>query len=100
MDNKISVIVPCYNVAKYLPNCFKSLENQTYKNFEIIFINDGSKDDTLDILKKYCDGKENCVLVNKQNKGWSGARNAGLKNMRGGDSSISLTQTTFCRHTF
>lgn len=85
MDNKISVIVPCYNVAKYLPNCFKSLENQTYKNFEIIFINDGSKDDTLDILKKYCEGKENCVLVNQQNKGLSGARNAGLKNMRGGE---------------
>ena len=49
---KVSVIVPCYNMEKYLDNCFKSLQNQTYKNLEIIFVNDGSKDKTLDILSK------------------------------------------------
>ena len=48
--DKISIIIPCYNVEKYLPKCLDSIVNQTYKNLEIICINDGSTDNTLDSL--------------------------------------------------
>ena len=50
----ISVIVPCYNVEKYLNYCFASLQEQTYQNFEVIFVNDGSTDGTLDRIKDFC----------------------------------------------
>lgn len=55
MENcKISVIVPCYNVAEYIPRCMESLQAQTFKDFEVICINDGSVDDPpLNILNKY-----------------------------------------------
>jgi len=75
----ISVIVPCYNVSKFLEDCFLSLQNQTYKNVELIFVNDGSKDDTLEKLQNFCKDKPNCKLVNQQNKGLSGARNSGIE---------------------
>ena len=75
----ISVVVPCYNMSHYLKDCFESLDNQTYKNFEVIFVNDGSTDDTLQLLKQYCKNKTNCQLVDQQNAGLSGARNSGLK---------------------
>ena len=74
----ISVIVPCFNVERFLDDCFASLENQTYKNFEVIFVNDGSTDDTLQKLQAFCNGKENCKLINQKNRGLSGARNSGL----------------------
>ena len=50
---KVSVVVPCYNVEKYLHQCIDSIVNQTLKEIEIICVNDGSKDSTLDILKEY-----------------------------------------------
>ncbi|HFL8282918.1 TPA: glycosyltransferase family 2 protein, partial [Enterococcus faecium] len=53
MSVKISVIVPCYNVEKYIDECINSLINQTLKDIEIILLNDGSTDNTLAILKKY-----------------------------------------------
>ncbi len=74
----ISVIVPCYNVSQWLEDCFKSLENQTYENLEIIFVNDGSKDDTLEKLEAFCKGKNNCKLIDQTNRGLSGARNSGV----------------------
>ena len=51
---KYSIIVPVYNAEQFLERCIKSLIGQTYKNFEVIFINDGSSDTSGDILKKYC----------------------------------------------
>lgn len=74
----ISVIVPCYNVSRFLPDAFASLENQTYKNVEVIFVNDGSKDDTLQKLERYCQGRQNCKIVNQENHGLSSARNSGI----------------------
>ena len=50
---QLSVILPVYNVAKYLPRCIESLLRQTLDDFEIIFVNDGSPDNSIDILKKY-----------------------------------------------
>lgn len=54
---KVSVVVPCYNMKNYLHNCFNSLQNQTYNNLEIIFVNDGSKDETATIIKNFIDKK-------------------------------------------
>lgn len=74
----ISIVVPCFHMGRYLKDCFSSLENQTYKNVEIIFVNDGSIDNTLQMLKDFCQDKPNCKIVDQPNLGVSNARNAGL----------------------
>ena len=71
---KISVIIPVYNGEEYIKRCVDSVINQTYDNIQIIVINDGSIDNTENILKDY----SNIVLVNKENEGVSKARNTGL----------------------
>lgn len=78
--NKISVIVPCYNVEKYLANCLDSLIAAKVPSMEIILVNDGSTDNTLNIIKKY--KKEHSDLfkiIDKKNGGLSSARNAGIE---------------------
>jgi len=75
---KISVIVPVYNVEKYLDRCLQSIINQTYTNIEIILINDGSTDSSFKICQKFAMLDERVVLINKTNGGLSSARNAGL----------------------
>lgn len=75
---KISVIVPVYNVEKYLDKCLSSLINQTYKDVEIILINDGSQDSSLEICQAYREKDSRIVIVNQSNKGPSAARNAGI----------------------
>ena len=79
-DALISIIVPCYNASSTINRCVDSLINQTYKNIEIICINDNSKDNTLDILKTY---KKIIVIDNKKNLGPAGSRNKGLKKAKG-----------------
>lgn len=79
----ISVILPVYNVEKYLVECLESLLNQNYKNFELIAINDGSTDESLSILNAYRDKFFNCEIITQENKGLSEARNAGLPFVRG-----------------
>ena len=79
----ISVVIPCFNTSRFLLNCFEGLERQTYKNFEVIFVNDGSKDSTLQLLEQYCQGKTNCKIINQQNLGVSMARNIGLSHANG-----------------
>ena len=74
----LSVIIPVYNVEPYLEQCLDSVVNQTYKNLEIICINDGSTDNSLKILEKYQKKDERIKLINQKNKGLSEARNAGL----------------------
>ena len=76
---KISIIIPCYNVEKYLTKCLDSIINQTYSNLEIICVNDGSTDNTLNILKEYKAKDDRIVVINQKNRGLSGARNTGLK---------------------
>lgn len=77
MTKKVSIIVPVYNVEQYLERCIKSIQGQTYKNIEIILVNDGSTDDSLQICKGYEDDSR-VIIVNKLNGGLSDARNAGL----------------------
>ena len=83
MQEIISVIVPIYNVAPYLVRCVESIINQTYKNIEIILINDGSTDNSLNICEKYRNIDERIFLVDKVNGGLSDARNAGLDVCKG-----------------
>ena len=80
---KISIIVPCYNVEKYLPECLDSLLNQTFKYFEIICVNDGSNDSTLSILEKYSKKDSRIKIISQKNKGLSGARNTGIDAAKG-----------------
>ncbi len=76
----VSVIVPAYNCTTYIPETLSSLFAQDYPNVEIIVVNDGSKDNTLELLKSY---GNKIVLINKKNTGAPGARNAGIRAARG-----------------
>lgn len=73
----ISIIVPVYNAAQYLPRCLDSIMEQG-GNFEVIVVNDGSTDNSLDIMRKYAEKYSNIHIVNQENKGVSAARNIGL----------------------
>lgn len=79
---KISVIVPVYNVEKYLKQCLDSIVNQTYKNLEIIIVNDGTKDNSMKIVEEYLQDKR-IKVINKENGGLSSARNIGIKESTG-----------------
>lgn len=74
---KVSVIIPCYNVENYINKCLDSVLNSSLKELEIIVINDGSTDSTLDKIKKYKDKR--IILIDKKNGGVASARNEGLK---------------------
>ena len=80
---KISVIIPVYNTEKYLSRCLDSIVNQTYKNLEIICINDGSTDNSLEILKKYAKKDKRIKVLTQVHAGQSVARNYGLKKVSG-----------------
>ena len=79
----ISVIIPTYNRAGQLKDCLDSLFNQTYKNFEIIVIDDGSTDCTEDLVRDLQKEHKNLKYLKQKNKGPAGARNLGIKKARG-----------------
>lgn len=79
----ISVIVPVYNVEKYLPKCIRSIVNQTYKNLEIILVDDGSLDSSSAICDSLAKTDERITAIHKKNGGQSSARNAGLNICKG-----------------
>ncbi|HEM6032604.1 TPA: glycosyltransferase family 2 protein, partial [Streptococcus suis] len=79
MDDLISVIVPVYNVEKYLSQCLESIINQTYKNIEILLINDASTDNSKQICQHYAQLDSRIKLFNKpENRGVSDSRNWGI----------------------
>ena len=78
MDPIISIIVPIYNVGKYLPRCIESILNQTFNNFELILVNDGSTDNSGVVCDDYAKKDTRIKIVHKSNGGVSSARNAGL----------------------
>ena len=83
MTEKITVIVPVYNVEHYLDKCLDSVIKQTYKNIEIIVVNDGSTDNSGEICQEYAQKDNRIVYIEKENGGISDARNAGLDQMTG-----------------
>lgn len=78
---KLSIIIPVYNIEPYISNCLNSILNQPFKDFEIICVNDGSNDNSLTELQKYCD--ERLVIIDKKNGGSGVARNTALAVARG-----------------
>lgn len=76
LNNKISVIIPAYNSAQTIQKCLEHIFNQTYKNIEIIAVNDGSTDNTQKILEKY---QDKIKIINQENRGAPAARNRGFE---------------------
>lgn len=82
-EKKVSIIIPVYNVEKYICKCLDSVVNQTYRNLEIIINNDGSTDSSMEICKTYAQSDERIKLYSQENKGLSAARNAVLPKITG-----------------
>ena len=80
---RYSIIVPAYNTEKYIDKCLKSIFSNTYKNFEVIIVNDGSTDKTEDIINKYIKKYDNIIYIKQKNMGLSLARNNGVKKATG-----------------
>lgn len=80
---KVSIILPIYNVEMYLDECLESVQRQTLKDIEIICVNDGSKDHSLEIIKKYAANDPRFVIVDKENGGYGKAMNVGLDKATG-----------------
>ena len=80
----VSIILPVYNAQNHLARCIGSILNQTYKNIELIILNDGSKDHSLPVCEEFRAKDSRIVLVDKENSGVSDTRNLGLK-LAGGE---------------
>ena len=83
MDKMISVIIPIYNMEKYLDRCINSITEQSYKNIEILLINDGSTDNSLKICKKFQKEDERIKFFSMNHQGVSIARNLGIEKAKG-----------------
>ena len=79
MTPKVSIIVPIYNAGKFLEKCLDTLVNQTLKDIEIILIDDGSTDDSLNVIKNYAKKYNNIKYTSKENEGQAIARNIGIQ---------------------
>lgn len=80
---KVSIIVPVYNLERYVEICARSLMSQTYRNIEIILVNDGSKDGSLEIIKRVANLDSRIIIVDQENAGVSAARNSGIEHATG-----------------
>lgn len=79
----VTIIVPVYNSARYLSELFDTLLRQTYENIEIVCVNDGSQDNSLEALHRYAEGDKRIVVIDKVNSGAGATRNLGMKHIRG-----------------
>ena len=80
----VSVLTPCYNAAEFLPAAIESILNQTFRDFEFILINDGSTDNTMDIIEGYAKKDSRIVVITKKNTGMTDSLNIGIKAAKGG----------------
>lgn len=83
MGGLLSIIIPAYNIEYYIGRCLDSLLNQTYEDLEIIVVDDGSTDNTLSIIKEYCNKDNRITVIHKENEGVSVARLTGMKKAKG-----------------
>jgi glycosyltransferase involved in cell wall biosynthesis len=83
MSIQVSVIIPVYNLEKYIGRCIDSVISQTEKNFEVILINDGSQDNSINIINSKIKADSRFKLINQDNRGVSAARNKGLESAVG-----------------
>ena len=83
MNPLISIIIPVYNVEKYLRECLDSVLSQSCSEYEVICVNDGSTDGSLTILKEYAKKIDKIQIIDQKNNGLSGARNAGINEANG-----------------
>ena len=83
MNDIISIIIPMYNAEKFIGRLLNCLKEQTYKNLEIIIVNDGSTDNSLEIAKKYKKEDKRINIVDIENNGVGNARNVGIKGATG-----------------
>lgn len=100
MNATISVIIPIYNVEKYLDECVQSVLRQTYKDIELVLVNDGSPDGCAEICQRYADADSRVKYIYKQNGGPSDTRNVGVRESTGGrvfflDGDDVLAQPTY-----
>lgn len=79
----ISILIPCYNVSPWLERCLDSILKQTYTEWEGILVNDGSKDNTGDMLEEYAKKDSRFKVIHQENRGLAGARNTALRQMTG-----------------
>ena len=79
----VSIIIPTYNSSDYITETLTKLEKQTYPNFEIVIVNDGSKDNTSNVLREYGLTHSRLIIINKENGGVSSARNTGIRKAQG-----------------
>jgi len=83
VNPRLSIVVPFYNVERYVAACLESLQNQTMGDFEVILVDDGSQDGTHDIAQAFCEKDERFRIVRQENQGLGPARNTGIKHARG-----------------
>ena len=83
MTPKISVIIPIYNAENYVGRCIESVQAQTYNNWQMILVDDGSKDKSLEICQKYADVDDRISVIHQENAGPGIARNTGIAKASG-----------------
>ncbi|QNH54520.1 glycosyltransferase family 2 protein [Selenomonas timonae] len=83
MSYKVSIVIPVYNVKQYLPRCMESVFSQTYTNYEVILVDDGSTDGSGELCDSYAREHVSCLAIHQQNGGLPAARNTGLSRARG-----------------
>ena len=83
INSLVTIVVPVYNVEKYLRKCLNSIVNQTYENIEIICVDDGSPDNSINILNEFAQSDKRVKIIRQENQGLSGARNTGINNAIG-----------------
>src|SRR5690606_10832622 len=83
MNGLVSIVMPCYNAEKYITETVNSVINQTYKNWELIIVNDGSTDNSLNMIKEFAANDNRISFIDKSNSGVSDSRNKGLEKAKG-----------------